>query len=70
MFRLFEQLSEKRDTKLYNSVIKIVEDSKDLCERNGYTWLVVEDFYNVIICDIDVSIRVEVCLSIRPQEYC
>jgi hypothetical protein len=47
MFRLFEQLALKKEFKLYNQVLKVVEDSKDLCTRNGYQLIVVEDFYNV-----------------------
>lgn len=57
MFRLYEQLAMKKEFKLYNQVLKVVEDSKDLCERNGYQWIVLEDFYNVkIILTLDVHI--------------
>ncbi len=51
MFRLFEQLSEKKQTALYNSVVKVVEESKNLCERNDYQWMVFEDFYNMFISE-------------------
>lgn len=47
MFRLYEQLADKKEFKLYNQVLKVVEASKALCERNGYQWIVLEDFYNV-----------------------
>ena len=40
-------MSTKKESKLYNDVLKIVENCKDFCERNGYQWLVVEDFHNV-----------------------
>jgi len=51
MFRLFEQLSTYKTPKLYNDVVKIVEESKLLCEKNGYQWLVLEDFYNMFISE-------------------
>jgi hypothetical protein len=51
MFRLFEELSLKKQSSLYNSVLKVVEDSKSLCEKNGYQWLVLEDFYNMFISE-------------------
>jgi len=51
MFRLFEELASKKDSKLYNQVVKVVEESKSLCERNNYQWLVLEDFYNTFISE-------------------
>jgi hypothetical protein len=51
MFRLFEELSLKKQSKLYNEVVKVVEDSKTLCEKNGYQWMVFEDFYNMFISE-------------------
>jgi hypothetical protein len=51
MFRLFEELSLQKQSKLYNDVVKVVEDSKTLCEKNGYQWMVFEDFYNMFISE-------------------
>ena len=51
LFRLFEELASKKESKLYNQVLKTVEDSKNLCERNNYQWLVFEDFYNTFISE-------------------
>lgn len=51
MFRLFEQLSQEKNSKLYNDVLKVVEESKNLCERNDYQWMVFEDFYNMFISE-------------------
>jgi hypothetical protein len=51
MFRLFEQLSQKKENSLYSSVVKVVEESKNLCEKNGYQWMVFEDFYNMFISE-------------------
>lgn len=49
LFRLFEEYTQKRDPKLHKNLTKLVEESKDLCAENGYSWLVLEDFYNVLI---------------------
>jgi len=46
IFRLFEEMSLKKDSKIYNDLLKTTENCKDFCEKNGYQWLVVEDFYN------------------------
>jgi hypothetical protein len=51
MFRLYEELAENRNTKLYERVLKVLEGSKDLTERNGYQWLAFEDFYNMFISE-------------------
>jgi len=51
MFRLFEQLSQKKQHKLYNNVVKIIEESKDLIIRNGTQWFVLEDFYNIFLTE-------------------
>ena len=47
LFRLFEQFILNRNSTLHKNIIKIVEDGKSLCIENGYSWLVLEDFYNV-----------------------
>jgi len=49
LFRLFEEFIQRRDVNLHKNLTKLVEDSKDLCNENGYCWLVLEDFYNVNI---------------------
>jgi hypothetical protein len=51
MFRLFEELSQKKQHKLYNNILKIIEDSKDLIIRNGTQWFVLEDFYNIFLSE-------------------
>jgi hypothetical protein len=51
LFRLFEELSMNKNSQLYNQMVKVVEDSKSLCVKNGYQWLVLEDFYNMFISE-------------------
>jgi len=48
LFRLFEEYIQRRDPNLHKNLTKLVEEAKDLCNENGYSWLVLEDFYNVI----------------------
>ena len=47
LFRLFEEYLLERNEKLHAKILKLVEESKKLCEDNGVSWLVLEDFYNV-----------------------
>jgi hypothetical protein len=37
----------KKDSKLYNDILKVTENCKDFFERNFYQWLIVEDFHSV-----------------------
>jgi hypothetical protein len=47
LFRLFEEYILERNEKLHSKILKLIEESKRLCEDNGITWMVLEDFYNV-----------------------
>jgi hypothetical protein len=47
LFRLFDEMATKKDSKLYNDILKVTENTKDFFERNFYQWLVVEDFHTV-----------------------
>lgn len=47
IYRLFEYICMKNNKELYDKICKKITDVKDLTERNGYQWLVVEDFYNL-----------------------
>jgi hypothetical protein len=49
LFRLFEEYILERNEKLHSKILKLIEESKNLCEDNGITWMVLEDFYNVKI---------------------
>ncbi len=47
IYRLFEQICMKNNKELFEKIKKKIEESKELTERNGYQWIVVEDFYNL-----------------------
>ena len=50
MFRIFEELAQKKNNKLYVQIIRIVEESKNLYTKNGL-WLVIEDFYEMFVSE-------------------
>ena len=47
IYRLFEYICMKNNNKLYNDILKKIEGIKELTAKNGYDWMLVEDFYNV-----------------------
>ena len=47
LFSLFEEIGLNKNEKLYNQIEKIAKESKDVTERQGYEWVVIEDFYNM-----------------------
>ena len=47
IYRLFEYICIKNNHRLYNEMLKKIEGIKDLTKKNGYDWILVEDFYNV-----------------------
>src|SRR5690606_35607821 len=51
MFRLFEELSMKKSKELHDKVVKIVEESKGLSERQGVEWSLYEDLFNSFISE-------------------
>ena len=49
IFRLFEHICIKNDKTLFEKVKQKIMDAKELTEKNGYDWAVVEDFYNLFL---------------------
>ena len=47
IYRIFEYICMKSDKSLYDHMIKKIEEAKEITKKNGYDWIVVEDFYNV-----------------------
>ena len=47
IYRIFEYICMKNDNYLYNNLLKKIEGVKELTTKNGYEWILVEDFYNV-----------------------
>ena len=47
IYRLFEHIAINKDEELYGRVLSKIREARNLTERNGYEWTVVEDFYNI-----------------------
>ena len=47
IYRIFEYICMKNNERLYDHMLKKIEGVKELTKKNGYDWIVVEDFYNV-----------------------
>ena len=51
--------------KNYIIIKKIIEGTKDLTGRNGYDWIVIEDFYNVFINELNSAYQIDFDNSIQ-----
>ena len=49
IYRLFEHICMKNNKILFEKIRQKIIDSKELTGRNGYDWVVVEDFYNLFL---------------------
>ena len=49
IFRLFEHICIKHNEELFKKIKQKIMESKELMERNGYEWIIVEDFYNLFL---------------------
>lgn len=59
IYRLFEEVAINKDENLYKSLKNIIENSKNITERNGYEWIVVEDFYQEFINNLTICYETE-----------
>ena len=59
IYRLFEEIAKNKDENLYQSLKNTLENSKDITERNGYQWIVVEDFYQEFINNLTICYETE-----------
>jgi ubiquitin thioesterase protein OTUB1 len=59
IYRLFEEIAINKDENLYKSLKNIINNSKDITERNGYEWIVVEDFYQEFINNLTICYETE-----------
>jgi len=59
IYRLFEEIAINKDEKLYQSLKNIINNSKNITERNGYEWIVVEDFYQEFINNLTICYETE-----------
>ena len=60
LYRLFEEISLSKNENLYKNINKIIETTKDLTGRNGYDWIVIEDFYNEFNHELQLAFTIDV----------
>ena len=68
IYRLFEQTCIKNDKNLFEKINNKIKESKNLTEKNGYEWEVVQDFYDIFLKEFNACFN---CLSsgIIPRDY-
>ena len=49
IYRLFEHICMKNNKELFEKIKQKILDAKELTGRNGYDWVVVEDFYDLFL---------------------
>ena len=49
IFRLFEHICMKNNKELFEKIKQKIIGAKELTGRNGYDWIVVEDFYDLFL---------------------
>lgn len=59
LYRLFEHCFLNNDFKSHKEILQKTEHCRDLLERNGFEWLVVEEFYNVFINEFKLVMTLE-----------
>ena len=60
LYRLFEEISLSKNENLYKNINKIIETTKDLTGRNGYDWIVIEDFYNEFNHELQLAFTIDI----------
>jgi len=68
IYRLFEHTCIKNDKNLFEKINNKIKESKNLTEKNGYEWAVVQDFYDIFLKEFTECFN---CLSsgIIPRDY-
>lgn len=68
IYRLFEQTCIKNDKNLFEKINKKIVESKNLTEKNGYEWNVVQDFYQMFLKEFTECFN-SLSSGIIPREY-
>ena len=68
IYRLFEQTCIKNDKNLFEKINKKIIESKNLTEKNGYEWNVVQDFYQMFLKEYTECFN-SLSSGIIPREY-
>ena len=68
IYRLFEQTCIRNDKVLFEKIKQKIIESKNLTEKNGYEWAVVQDFYEIFFKEFTESFN-SLSKGIIPREY-
>ena len=68
IYRLFEQTCIKNDKNLFEKINKKIVESKNITEKNGYEWNVVQDFYQMFLKEFTECFN-SLSSGIIPREY-
>ena len=49
IYRIFEHIFIRNDKDLYEKIRQKITNVKELTEKNGYDWIIVEDFYDLFL---------------------
>ena len=69
IYRLFEFICMKNNQKLFDHVNKKIQEVKDLTTRNGYDWIIVEDFYNTFLNEFNRCFNSLQLCSVTVRDY-
>ena len=69
IYRLFEFICMKNNQKLFEHIKKKIEEVKDLTTRNGYDWIIVEDFYNTFLNEFNNCFNSLLICSMTVRDY-
>ena len=69
IYRLFEFTCMKNNQKLFDHINKKIQEVKDLTSRNGYDWIIVEDFYNVFLNEFNRCFNSLLICSVTVRDY-
>ena len=68
IYRLFEYICLKNDKKLFQKIKQKIIESKNLTQKNGYEWTVVQDFYELFLKEFTECFY-SLSSGIIPREY-
>ena len=68
IYRLFEQACIRNDKVLFEKIKQKIIESKNLTEKNGYEWAVVQDFYEIFLKEFTECFN-SLSEGIIPREY-
>ena len=68
IYRLFEQACIRNDKVLFEKIKQKIIGSKNLTEKNGYEWAVVQDFYEIFLKEFTECFN-SLSKGIIPREY-